>query len=145
MLAEGGASGILHLCLGIDALGKAEMATARQHFDLAFKLMPNMPVVANNLAMSLTVGEKADPERALGIIQPLLERFPNVAAYRDTRGRVLVKLGRYQDAISDLEFALPELGATPSAHIALAEAYRGIGMSELAGEHERLAKGAPKR
>jgi len=70
----------------------------------------------------------------------VLEKFPQNANFRETRGEVLVKLGRWQEAVLDLEYALPTLGSRRNTHAALAEAYHGLGSQELAAQHEKLAK-----
>jgi hypothetical protein len=49
-------------------------------------------------------------------------------------------LGRSQEAIPDLEFALPLLASKRAAHTALAEAYRNLGLRDLAADYGRLAK-----
>ena len=84
---------------------------------------------------------KPDLPRALAIIQSVLDRFPNNPSFHETRGQILVRMGRWQEGVADLEFALPQLASTSSTHSALADAYRGLGLRDLAAEHERLAKG----
>jgi tetratricopeptide (TPR) repeat protein len=141
MLSTGNAPAILHFTLGIDAWQHGQPEEARQHITLAFDSAPQLPYVGNNMAMILAVGDKPDLPRALAIIQPVLERFPKNPSFRETRGQILVRMGRWQEAVADLEFALPLLASTRSTHSALADAYRGLGMRELAAEHERLAQG----
>jgi predicted Zn-dependent protease len=92
--------------------------------------------------MLLTMDTPPDLERALAIIQSVLTNAPGNPEFRDTRGKILLKLGRYQDAITDLEYALPSLGAAINTHRALAQAYEPLGLSQLVQEHLRLA-GAP--
>ena len=140
MLAEGGSSAMLHFILGSDAWQQGEKEQARKHFTLAFELAPDLPVVANNMALLLALGDPPDLPRALGIAQPLVEKFPDQPHFRDTRGQILVKLGRWDEAVKDLEFALPRLDDKGATHTALAQAYRNLGLRELAAEHERLAK-----
>jgi tetratricopeptide (TPR) repeat protein len=144
MLTAGNAPAILHFTLAIDAWQHGRPDEARQHFGLAFDSASQLPFVANNMAMILAVGDKPDLPRALAIIQPLLDRFPNNPSFRETRGQILVRLGRWQEGVADLEFALPQLASTRSTHSALAEAYRSLGLRDLAAQHERLAKGLPE-
>ena len=47
---------------------------------------------------------------------------------------------RPQEAIADLEFALPLLASKRAAHKALAESYRSMGLRDLAADQERLAQ-----
>jgi predicted Zn-dependent protease len=96
--------------------------------------------VANNMATLLTLSTPPELDRALAIIQSVVTNTPANPEFRDTRGQILLKLGRYQEAITDLEFALPSLKPAANTHKALAEAYQALGLSELAQEHLRLAK-----
>jgi predicted Zn-dependent protease len=131
---------MLHFTLGIDAWQHARPEEARKHFALAYDTASQLPYVANNMAMILTVGDKPDLPRALAIIQSALAKFPNNPNFRETRGEILVQSGRAQEAVADLEFALPLLASKRATHKALGEAYRSLGMRDLAAEHERLAK-----
>jgi uncharacterized protein HemY len=99
-----------------------------------------MPYVANNMATLLTLSTPPELDRALAIIQSVVTNSPANPEFRDTRGQILLKLKRYQEAITDLEFALPSLKPAASTHKALAEAYQALGLSQLAQEHLRLAK-----
>lgn len=67
------------------------------------------------------------------IVQMLLAKT-NVTCRR------FILSNRSQEAIADLEFALPVLAPKRAAHKALAEAYRSLGLRDLAADHERLAK-----
>ena len=140
MLAQGEPPALLHFLLGNDAWQGGQMAEARTQMDLAFKAAPQMPYVANNMATLLTLSTPPELDRALAIIQSVVTNTPANPEFRDTRGQILLKLGRYQEAITDLEFALPSLKPAANTHKALAEAYQALGLSELAQEHLRLAK-----
>ncbi len=141
LLVGGRDTAIVHFCLGSDAWQRGQLDEARQHFTLAFELAPQMPYVANNMANMLATANPPDLPRALAIIQPLADKFPNDPHLLDTRGQILVKMGRWQEAVKCLEPALPSLSAKATTHQALAEAYQHLGLKELAEEHQRLAKG----
>ena len=139
-MAEGGTtSAMLHFFLGMDCWKRGKIQEAERHYALAFEAASNVPSVANNMAMILLVGDSPDPERALSIIQPVLERFPNNAGFRSTRAQALLKLKRYKEAANDLELALPYLSSKRGARVALAEAYRGLGFENLAQQQQTLA------
>lgn len=140
MLAEGGSSPMLHFVVGNDAFQRGDTEMAAKHFNLAYELGPKLPIVANRMAMMLATGKDPDPARALAIVQPVVDRFPNEPDVRNTRGTILVKLGRWQEGVKDLEFALPKLRIKGPTHASLALAYRNLGMSQLAEEHDRLAR-----
>ncbi len=65
--------------------------------------------------------------------------MPDHPYFRDTRGQILVKLGRYQDAIPDLEVALQAPELAKDVHRALALAYEGLGLKDLAEAHRLRA------
>jgi len=139
-LAEGKHAAIIHFALGLDAWQRGDPELAHKHFSLSFEAAPHMPDVANNMALILALGQQPDLPRAFAIIQSVLEKAPNEANFRETRGQILVKLGRWQEAVVDLEYALPLLRSPRLTHAALAEAYRGLGSQELALQHQRLAQ-----
>ena len=140
MLAEGGSSGILHFIVGNDAWEHGDAELAKKHYAMAFEMAPEMPAVANNMALILTMGDHPDLPRALSLIQSVVEKLPEEPNIRDTRGGILLKLGRYKEAVTDLEFALPRLQSKAPTHAALAKAYEALGMQELAEAHKRLAR-----
>ena len=139
MLTQGGDTAVLHFCLGGDAWLHGDKVEAEKHYSLAFAMSPDLPLVANNMAMVLATQEKPDLDRALQIIEPLVDRFPDDTSFRDTRGRILLKLGRYDAAIKDLEAALPKVSDKIPVHRALADAYEKLGLKLPAAEHARLA------
>ena len=141
LLAGGKDTAILHFCLGGDAWQRGRLEEARQHFTLAFEQAPQMPYVGNNMAMILATSDPPDLPRALAIIQPLVDKFPNAPHLLDTHGQILVKMGKWQEGVKCLELALPSLTSKAAAHKALAEAYQPLGLTELSQEHQRLAKG----
>jgi len=142
LLAAGGQdSAMLHFCLGSDAWQRGHLEEARQHFSLAYELAPQMPYVANNLALMLALGDRPDLPRALAMIQPLADKFPNDPHLLETRGEILVKMGKWQEGVKCLELALPSLSSKAATLKALADAYQHLGLKDLAEEHQRLAKG----
>jgi tetratricopeptide (TPR) repeat protein len=142
LLAEGKSTAVVHLALGNDAWQRGQKELARKHFTLSFESAPQMPEVANNMAMILAVGDQPDLPRALSIIQSVLEKFPEQPNFRETRGQIHAKMGRWEEAVIDLEYALPKLVSTRATHETLAEAYKALGSQPLAAEHLRLAKAA---
>ncbi|MCX6923515.1 MAG: hypothetical protein NT154_09950 [Verrucomicrobia bacterium] len=141
LLTEGRGTAVLHFTLGVDAWERGRLDEARQHFALAYESAPQLPFVANNMGLILSVGDKPDLPRALVIIESVLQKTSNNPNFRETRGEIFVRLGRWQEGVRDLEFALPLLASQRATHKALAEGYSGLGLRELAAEHERLAKG----
>ncbi|TWT48092.1 Anaphase-promoting complex, cyclosome, subunit 3 [Rubripirellula amarantea] len=63
------------------------------------------PEILNNLASYLANAEPPELERALAHADRLIELAPQNLMYRETRGQVLAKLGRVEEAITELEAA----------------------------------------
>ena len=95
--------------------------------------------MANNLAWALATGPNPDLPRALKLVDLALATNPAEPSLLGTRGRVLARLGRWQEALSSLEAALPAQPKSQSLHADLAAAYAALGSSELAEQHRRLA------
>jgi tetratricopeptide (TPR) repeat protein len=139
MLADGKGSPALHLLLGIDAFKRGEFDRARLHLDQAYQQTPNMPIVANNLAWVLTNTDPPELDRALAIINSVVERSPTVPGFRDTRGQILAKMGRWKEALPDLETALAAAPEDSRLHKSLAEVYSKLNMPDMARLHQDRA------
>jgi len=110
-------------------------------FQNAWALLPGNPVIANNYAYLLAFRQSdAAPMQALAVIDGVLETHPDIADFLDTKGRILLHLGRFGEAAEVLDRAL-DIGADRGTHASLAEAYAGLGETELAETHRRLAEG----
>jgi tetratricopeptide (TPR) repeat protein len=136
-------SATLPFFLAQDALASRQFSRARAYFERALALAPNNAIAANNLAYLLAWDKTPDLERALHLINTVLKQHPSTPQFRDTRGQILVKMGRWQEAVVDLEHALPALAKDRNLHVALSKAYEQIGKKEGAAEHRRLAAALP--
>lgn len=138
-IVEGRAVGLSHLILGSYAFVNDRTDEARLHMELAFEMLPNADLVANNLAWLMIHTDPPQPERALALIDPVIKRNPSMPRYLDTRGHVLVKLNRYREAVRDLEQAVASLQSNVSTHDALATVYAELGLKDLAELHRSSA------
>jgi len=128
------------LALGSEFIKRQGYSKAVVLLELALQLKPKSPEILNNLAWALLQANRPQLlTRALQLIDEAIEQYPQNPHLRDTRGQILVKLGRYKDALADLEIALPLLNHNPRLHLALATVYAKLGMSVLAERHKRLA------
>jgi tetratricopeptide (TPR) repeat protein len=116
-----------HFVLWTDARIRGDMPIARQHLQTAYQLAPQIPQIVNDMAMDLSTGNHDDLERSLKLIQSLLDKYPNQSGFRDTRGQILAKLGRYAEAVPDLEFSLPRLGNPVASQQILQKCYTALG------------------
>jgi tetratricopeptide (TPR) repeat protein len=140
LLTDGKAAPLAHFLLGNDAYRRGKTDEARVHYEQASRLAPEAPVLANNLAWFLAEGPEADPERALTLVDVALAKVPNDLRFRSTRGHVLVRMKRWQEALVDLEAALPLEAGLPDLHLDLAATYEGLGLTDLAKSHRRRAE-----
>lgn len=144
-IIEGAAPEATHFIQGTLALLNGDHATALNHLRIAQSTGVNTPGLLNNMAMALQ--STNDPEKISQALElsisanTLLENHPYL---RDTRGQILLKLKRYDEAISDLEFALRSPELATSVHASLAVAYAALGQADLAEEHRKLASVDPK-
>ena len=143
MLVKGPPSAMLHLLLGLDAWKRGKQDEGILHLEQAYQLAPDVGLVVNDLAAMLATGPKPDLTRALALAETAVQHWPGETHFRDTRGQILVKLGRYKEALGDLEIAQRATPDNPSVHAALAIAYDHLGMSSLAEGHRRMAEAKP--
>jgi Flp pilus assembly protein TadD len=94
----------------------------------------------NDLAWLLAHHEPIDLERALALVDKAIEIEPRNVHFRDTRGHVLAKLNRWQDAVVELEQAVNGLPGNRGTHAVLAQTYDNLGNKELADAHRSLSQ-----
>jgi tetratricopeptide (TPR) repeat protein len=140
MAATGVAAGTAHFALGLDAWQRGREDEARLHWERAIELAPQVPSVANNLAWLLAQAKEPDLPRALELANRAVEHAPTNASFRDTRGRILARMGRWKEALPDLEAAVAAAPRDRDLHRTLADVYRHLGSPGMADEHERLAR-----
>lgn len=139
-LADGKLQGLRELLAGLEKMQLGATDEAFQHFERGYGLLPDNPVLANNLAAILgTRPVGSDPARALVIIDGVLEKSPNLPSFLDTKGQILLRMGRNAEALLPLEAAL-SVQPSPGAHLILAEAYSRLGKHETAEVHRQAAK-----
>lgn len=148
LLVTGKAPAMAHFTLGIDAWANQRFDEARNHWEQAYRLNPRMPVIVNNLAWSLAFKEPVDLNRAISMVEetriqaqkdPRL-RGRGLAALIGTEGQILVKLGRWKDAVSLIEDAFAAGENSAELHRSIAMAYDKLGMTDLANEHRNAIK-----
>jgi tetratricopeptide (TPR) repeat protein len=100
---------------------------------------PRNAVAWNNYAWLIAQDPHGDLEDALKAVNTALEIRPGEIRFRETRGQVLVRLGRWREAIGDLEFAANGLPQSRDIHLSLAKAYDALGDQQLARVHREHA------
>lgn len=145
LLVRGQSPATVHLLLGSTAAAECRWNEARLHLEQAYRLDSRLPALLNHLAWALTEGATPDLERALHLADEAVKLVPGQPEMRATRGRILARLQRWQDALTDLETALASSGEQGELHAVLMEVYTALGDPEMAARHRALAeKGKPK-
>lgn len=132
--------GIAHFIKGTVDLNNDRIEEGIAHLKLASERVPNSGAVLNNLAFALANHENSDLEEALRLSTSAIENVSNpVPSFYETRGQILLKLHRYEEAILDFEKALDQASLAIRAHTALAVCYDAIGKLDLAKQHREQA------
>ncbi|MBX3438406.1 MAG: hypothetical protein KF861_13020 [Planctomycetaceae bacterium] len=138
-LADGRAPAVCHLLLGT-MLGKSgRIEDAVQHLRAAQQVFPENPVVLNNLACFLMELNPPRLDEALQVAQLAVTKAPHVPDIRETRGQILAKLGRPEEALPDLEAALNMHKVPRELHETLAVVYGQLGDAGMSARHRQRA------
>ncbi len=143
MLSQGQNAVLIHTQLGTNAIERGDYEMAVKHLDQAVKATPDDPMVCNNLAFAICSLDKpttAELNRSLGFANDALKRLPENPNILRTRGAILMKLERFEDALHDFETSLAQDKSNPDTHRYLAAAYSALGNDELAAVHQRLVQ-----
>ena len=138
-IVGGRAAGVSHLILGTALFEDDQMAAAGAHLEQAFKLIPNGLIVANNYAWYLLHATPPEPPRALQVIDSVIAEDGSVAEFHETRGHILLALKDWPAAITEFEEALPRIKPRAETHRALAMAYDGMELPDIAEKHRAKA------
>ena len=126
--------------LGTAAALEGDIVVARTMLGRVVAQDEKNAVAWNNLAWAASQDPDKDLNKALAAVNTALRLTPEEFRFRETRGQILVSLGRYQEAIDDLEFALNGMPDATPIHVALATAYDKLGKTELADAHRKQAQ-----
>jgi tetratricopeptide (TPR) repeat protein len=125
----------VHFVRGTIALLDDDIAAAKTHLELASKSGIKLPGLLNNLAVTIASHENGDLNQALNLSNSALDQLQHPYLF-ETRGQILFKMERYQDAILDLERGLQAKELAPMIYPKLVAAYRKLNNEDLADEYE---------
>jgi thioredoxin-like negative regulator of GroEL len=140
-IARGDSIAFAHFSLGGILWLEGDSENSLWHTEKAFTLNPDLLDVANNLAWLISEQESADLDRALELIEIAVQRKPDNFNYRDTKGTILMKMERWEEALTEFETILPRSGgeARKKLHERLATIYEALGKTSLAAMHREEA------
>jgi tetratricopeptide (TPR) repeat protein len=130
-LANAGASAVTHLLLGNAYFNQKNLEKAIQHWQLALGQDPTMVLALNNLAVAFS---QLDPPRivdGLKLIDRALELSAGDPEFYDSKGEILFRAKRYEDAIASYEKALQRNPYRLSTRNKLVEAYQKAGLTDM--------------
>ncbi|TWU25805.1 tetratricopeptide repeat protein [Bythopirellula polymerisocia] len=130
----------LLVLLGTEAAIRERYSEAQKFLAAALEKDDSNPIAWNNYGLVLADGDDPDLEKALKAVNRSLEMSPQEYRFRETRGQILLKLGQWEAAIDDLEFALNGMPDLAVIHQSLATAYDALGNSELAELHREAGR-----
>lgn len=139
-LDSGVAPAIVHFILGTRAIAHGDAETGKRELDLAAAHNADLPGLQNNMAEAILAQDEPDLTQALNLVEAALRSLPDHPYLHDTRGKVLLEMGRFQDAIVEFEVALAAEELRPNIHACLAEAYDGLGIHEESARHQKIAE-----
>lgn len=97
---------------------------------------PQFSIAANNLAWLLAHDkEHLDMERAVAMAEDLVQKYPDNPEFHDTYGTILLKLGKFELALDELEKVMNRVADKPAVHSKLAKIYDHLGKPDLADMH----------
>lgn len=126
------------LALAVAAVGQDRHPDAEEWLEQILDEFPDDPDALNDLAY-LWADRKAHPERAERMARRAVEAFPEEAAFRDTLGWALFRLGRHAEAKRELELAVGLGDPDPILWEHLAQTLTQLGETEAAEEAWRNA------
>jgi tetratricopeptide (TPR) repeat protein len=126
--------------LGTAAGVSGEWDRAQACLEQAVAGDPSNAVAWNNLACVLLQQPDAGLESSLAASERALQLQPLDYRFRETRGQIFARLGRWQEAVDDLEYALNGMPDVPAIHRSLGKAYDALGETQLAAVHRQHAE-----
>lgn len=100
---------------------------------------PKNSIALNNYAYLVSQQPNGDLSTAFAAVNQALAIKPDESRYLETRGQVLIRLGRWREAVADLEQAANSLPESRDIHLSLAKAYDALGNADLARVHREHA------
>ncbi len=126
-----------YIGLGGIQFHKQRPSQAKEHFEEAYKLIPDEPAVLDNLgSLSMLLGDYAAATRFL---EASLAANPRNEVIYNNMAVLYLKLGQYEKAISTTKRAVEIFPKFGKAYINMARAYAASGMSNEAREAYKKA------
>lgn len=129
---------LAHRVMGDVAYKQKRIASAINHYTVAAS-NPREAVARNNLAW-LMLQSDTNLETALSLVDQALKLKPNAPEFRDTRGRILARMGEYENALDDLQEAAGKMADNRELHETLALVYDQLNLPDMGVHHRQQAE-----
>ncbi|MEO2036595.1 MAG: tetratricopeptide repeat protein, partial [Planctomycetaceae bacterium] len=106
ILVQGTLNAVVYSAVGAEAILQHDFKKAVANLQQAHSLLPDDPVVLNNLAVALVRQSKDNAVRALDLVEQALSIAPGHPELLATRGEIYIALDRLNDARHDLSTVL---------------------------------------
>lgn len=100
----------------------------------------NDPAILNNLAMAKLREGKTDYAEVLKLADSALQKVPENPDFLSTRAEIYMAMNRWQEALADLQKALPSRVNNGPLHVLLSKVFSALGDSAMAEKHSARAK-----
>tara|TARA_R110002049_G_scaffold2750_2_gene21538 strand:- start:349795 stop:352608 length:2814 start_codon:yes stop_codon:yes gene_type:complete len=142
-LTDHASSAVSHLINGAAALMSDDLDNATTHLKKASVSIPKTAAVLNSFSHEISDDDDNHLEASLRLSEKAIEmaRIDTPFLYAN-RGQLLFRLGRFADAIPDLQRALEIDKHTVKTHTSLAECHARLGDEKLSKFHRQEAEKA---
>jgi tetratricopeptide (TPR) repeat protein len=133
-LAGGGASAVTHLLLGNAYFNQKErnLEKAIAHWQLAMGQDPNMVLALNNLGVAMSYLDPPKIEEGLKLVERAIDLSGGNPEYLDSKGEILDRAGRHEEAIAAYEKALQRDQLRLGTREKLVKSYQSAGLQDMA-------------
>ncbi|MGI9517040.1 MAG: tetratricopeptide repeat protein [Pirellulaceae bacterium] len=135
---------IYHVIHGVRDAVQGKPPSSQEHFKLSFDGDPRTAIIINDIAWLLST-MKEQHEDAERLVNVAIDTWSGSAKLYQTRGEILMAMGRHEEAVTELEYAVSKIENDPRAHMVLAECYEQMERPEEAEQQRELAREVESR
>ena len=145
-LNSGVSPGLVHFILDTRYATQSspDSVQADKHYKLAVGHDANFPGLLNNMANLISNTPDGNHEEALRLVDEALKQIPGQPQFLDTRGKLLLRLGKPEEALVNFEKALIDPTTRAEVHANIASAWTALGDTEKAEYHKSIAEALQK-
>jgi tetratricopeptide (TPR) repeat protein len=129
-----------HVVLGTGAAAKGNLKAAQTYLSKAYDMGDRSPVLLNNLAWVRFTLDQSSASDCLGLVCEAIKQDPKSLDALTTRAEIYTAMGKFADAIVDLEKAVQITGPSAEMSRQLADLYEKSGDHETAAIYRKSAK-----